>query len=56
MEKTTKDEMDNVGWSRKVGRFIFKFLRVLYGSFIFYFLPYTSLFLPYIAQMTRTVV
>ena len=55
MEKTTKDEMDNVGWSRKVGRFIFKFLRIVYGSWIFYFLPYSTLFLPYLAQMTRTV-
>lgn len=45
----TKDEMDHVGWSRKIGRFIFKFLRVLYGSWIFYFLPYSTLFLPYVA-------
>ena len=50
----TQNEMDNVGWNRKIGRFMFKSLRVLYGSFIFYFLPYTSLFLPYIAQLSRT--
>lgn len=55
MQKPIKDEMDNVGWSRKIGRFVFKFLRVLYGSWIFYFLPYSTLFLPYIAQMTRTM-
>jgi len=53
ISKHTKDEMDNVGWSRKIGRFTFKFLRVFYGSFIFYFLPYSTLFLPYIAQMVR---
>lgn len=45
--------MDNVGWSRKIGRFTFKFLRVIYGAFIFYFLPYSTLFLPYVAQMVR---
>lgn len=54
IEHTTKDAMDNVGWSRKIGRFIFKFLRILYGSWIFYFLPYSSLFLPYVAQVMRS--
>lgn len=50
----TQNEMDNVGWSRKIGRFVFKILRVTYGCWIFYFLPYSSLFLPYIAQLSRT--
>lgn len=53
-EGMPKDAMDNVGWSRKIGRFIFKFLRVLYGSWIFYFLPYSTLFLPYVAQVMRS--
>ena len=40
--------MANTGKMRKVGRFIFKFMRCLYASFIFYFLPYMILFLPYL--------
>ena len=48
-DRETKEAMLNVGCTRKVGRFIFKFLRCLYAAFIFYFLPYTSLFLPYLA-------
>lgn len=43
-------EMSKIGFSRKIGRFVFKTLRILYGSFIFYFLPYSSLFIPYIAS------
>lgn len=43
-------EMSKVGFSRKIGRFIFKTLRILYSSFIFYFLPYATLFIPYIAS------
>ena len=39
--------------SRKLGRCIFKFWRILYGSFIFYFMPYLSVFLPYIASYMR---
>ena len=39
--------MAKVGWERYVVRFVFKFIRILYASFIFYFLPYSSLFLPY---------
>lgn len=50
---TTKNEMETAGFSRKIGRFIFKFLRVFYGSWIFYFFPYTTLFLPYIAVLMR---
>jgi len=33
----------------KIQRFIYKSVRILYGSFIFYFLPYASLFIPYSA-------
>ena len=44
----TKVAMANTGKMRKVGRFIFKFMRCLYASFIFYFLPYMILFLPYL--------
>ena len=33
-------------WPNKIGRFIYKTLRVLYTSFIFYFLPYLALFIP----------
>lgn len=55
VSKTTKDVMDgSAGCSRNIGRFVFKTLRVFYGSWIFYFLPYTSLFLPYIAQLSKT--
>lgn len=48
-DKAMKEAMRNSGAMRKVGRFVFKFFRILYASFIFYFLPYTSLFLPYLA-------
>ena len=54
ISKTTNELMDQAGWSRKIGRFVFKSLRVLYASWIFYFLPYTTLFLPYIAQLSKT--
>ena len=33
-----------------LGRFIFKFFRILYASFIFYFMPYMILLLPYAFQ------
>jgi len=49
VESKVQNEMDNVGWTRNIGRFMFKTFRIIYGSYIFYFLPYTSLFLPYIA-------
>lgn len=47
---TKNTEMSKVGFSRKIGRFVYKTIRMMYGSFIFYFLPYSSLFIPYIAS------
>jgi len=44
--------MAEVANSRHVPRFIFKLLRALYASYIFYFLPYTSLWLPYVASLS----
>ena len=35
------------------GRLIFKTLRILYGSFLFYFMPYATLFIPYVAQIVN---
>ena len=49
ISKDTHAQMDLSGPSRMVGRFIYKFFRTIYGSFLFYFLPYASLFIPYIA-------
>lgn len=40
--------------NRKIGRVIFKTLRIMYGSFIFYFLPYATLFIPYFASAMRS--
>ena len=39
--------------NHKVGRFIYKSFRILYGSFVFYFLPYASIWIPYVAEMAR---
>lgn len=44
-------QMQEVGFSRYFGRFIFKTFRIVYASYIFYFLPYTSLWLPYVAAL-----
>ena len=32
--------------SHYASRFIYKFIRIIYASFLFYFLPYMSLFIP----------
>lgn len=45
-------QMKEVGASRYFGRFIFKFFRILYTSYIFYFMPYTALWLPYVASLS----
>lgn len=42
------EPMAKSGLGRKIQRFIFKVLRIIYASYIFYFLPYTMLWLPYI--------
>lgn len=36
-----------------IGRFIFKSIRLLYASFIFYFLPYLAIFIPQIWEMSK---
>ena len=43
--------MNDYGISRKVGRFIFKTLRIIYASYIFYFLPYTALWISYVVNL-----
>ena len=45
--------LKEVGAGRFFARFIFKTLRVVYASYIFYFLPYTSIWLPYIASTSN---
>jgi len=35
---------------RVAGRFIFKTMRAIYCSYIFYFMPYSVLFIPYMAS------
>ena len=39
--------------NHKIARFVYKFFRILYGSFLFYFLPYASIWIPYVAEITR---
>ena len=41
------------GIKRKITRFIYKILRMFYGSWVFYFMPYTTLFLPYCVEYSR---
>ena len=53
-DQQTKQQMRVSGMARNFGRFIYKSLRILYGSWIFYFLPYMSLFIPYVANLART--
>lgn len=53
-DKLPNQEMLDATIKRKAGRFIYKMLRVLYASFIFYFLPYSSLFIPYVAVSMQT--
>ena len=45
-----KDKMAQAGIQRKVGRCIFKFMRMKYAGYVFYFLPYTSVFMPYVVN------
>lgn len=51
-EAKNLEQMREVGSSRYFGRFVFKFFRILYTSYIFYFLPYTSLWLPYATSLS----
>ena len=43
----------NHGCCLRLGRFTFKSIRMLYASYIFYFFPYTTLLLTYIAEWYR---
>ena len=38
----------------RVGRFVFKTIRIFYSAYAFYFLPYTTLIIPYIAEFARS--
>ena len=38
---------------RTLPRILFKTLRVFYVSWLYYFMPYSIFFVPYIAEMTR---
>lgn len=42
-----QDGKDSPGLYYWIGRCIFKFFRILYASFVFYFMPYLILVLPY---------
>ena len=46
-------ELLESGVNHKIGRFIYKSFRIVYGSFLFYFLPYASIWIPYVAEMAR---
>ena len=37
--------------ANKIGRVIYKTMRILYTSFIFYFLPYLALFIPQLVNL-----
>ena len=50
---TGRCEKYNYGCGLKFGRFIFKSLRMVYASYIFYFFPYTTLVVTYIAEWYR---
>ena len=41
------------GCGRRLARIVFKTLRVFYVSWNFYFMPYSALFVPYIAEISR---
>ena len=43
-------------WPNYVARFIYKTIRIMYSSFIFYFLPYLALFIPMIVDTKPVVV
>jgi len=38
-------------WANYIARFIYKTIRIMYSSFIFYFLPYLALFIPQIVDV-----
>ena len=40
-------------WARLFPRAIYKALRIFYASYLFYFMPYTSLFLPYLVAIAQ---
>ena len=43
-------------WSNWAARGIYKTIRIMYSSFIFYFLPYLALFIPLICSVTPETV
>ena len=49
IERTKKSR----GCGRGLARFVFKTLRVFYVSWNFYFMPYSALFVPYMAEISR---
>ena len=46
-------EKHGYGFTFTLGRWIYKFMRMLYSSYIFYFFPYTTLMVTYIANWWR---
>ena len=53
-DQQTETQMKVSGYARNFGRFIYKSFRMVYGAWIFYFLPYMSLIIPYIANLSKT--
>jgi len=46
--KTLAEQEDHKSCMFYVTRFIFKFIRLLYASYIFYFMPFTCVIIPYL--------
>ena len=44
------------GFKRTMMRIFYKTCRIMYGSYIFYFMPYTSVWLPYVAAVKASQV
>lgn len=48
-----KEEMLKTGLVRNIHRYIFKIFRLIYCSYIFYFMPYTIIWMPYLSACSN---
>ena len=46
-------EKEGLGIAFRIGRFVYKVIRMFYSSYVFYFFPYTTLIVPYIAEFLK---
>ena len=44
---------NSLGFEFRIARFAYKTIRIFYSSYVFYFFPYTTLIVPYIAEWYR---